>query len=170
MFLKSILVALFVSGAVAAESTNPKAFLQESVKRLDDLIKKKRKNIREPFNIGDAFDDFAGDTKKLLDALDKQSSDDQKSEKKQEIIQMITGNMAAMEKLLNLMSCPEPEPLRDYCQRKSEDPAWVAICNRPAKHVSQREIIELRKRRLEEESNARAAKHRAAHLQDEEQQ
>lgn len=174
MFLKCLIVALFISGMVAAEATNPKAFLMESAKRLDALVKKKEKNLKDPLTIGDTFDDFAGDTKELLDVLDKQSSEDQKSEKKQEIIQMIACNMGAMEKLLNLMNCPEPEPLRDYCQRTSEDPAWVAICNRPAKQVSQREIMELKKKRLEEESDTRAAKRRkmindSSQLQDEEQ-
>jgi hypothetical protein len=162
MFLKSILVALFIFGIVAGESTNPKAFLQESAKRLDALVKKKKQNVKAPIAVSEEFDEFVNDTNDLLETLDKQCVEDSKSEKKQEIIQMITSNMVAMENLLSRMNISKlDEPLKDYGKRTSDDPNWDASCNRPSKRASQRENAELKRKRLEEASDNRAALRKA---------
>ena len=146
MFLRYVLlVALLINSWLAcAVLSRPTTFIVESQKHLELLVKRKQasKTLKD---FGGVFDEFADDTKQLLAELDKLGANDTNPDKNKETIKLIASNMAAMEKILTFMTSAEPEqPLQDYCRRSCDDPAWVAICNRPAKNVPQP------KRKLEE--------------------
>ena len=135
MFLKYILFVVLSVTVLCAEGSKPKVFVLENLKRLDDLVNKKKNTINQPVNLGMLFDDVADDTKKLLADLDKHGPKDKPGN--QEIIAIITRNIAAMERLLALSIVPVE--LEQYCgdKRMSDDPNRSTICcNRPAKKVS----------------------------------
>lgn len=136
-----VLLTLSTSIVTCADLAKNKT--QENKIRLQKLIDKKNASQKHE-GISRAFDYLADSTNELLEQLKHEEDPkakkdtDSNAEKRQATLTMIIANMANMEKLLNIMASPEPEPQwQDFCTKRCDDPSWVAICNRPAKNIPQ---------------------------------
>lgn len=119
----------------SAPAPKPKKYVIENLKRLENLIDKK-KLAKHVLPLDVLFDEYVVDTKELLKTLDEQNLNEKQDTKKEEIVKQIAHYMAVLQKLLTIMNSNQPEPLETYCRVERTDALWGSLCgDRPAKRV-----------------------------------